>query len=86
MVEGDDDGEVVGVKGGRGEQSASRARCGLQRVRSGDEGLPVLGRRLGMSRLRRVRLLSLIASTTALPPPAASGCRSWRRTTRRYGR
>ena len=56
----------------RGVQSASRARCGLQRVRSGEDGFPDLGRRVGKSRLRSVRLLSLIASTIAEPLPAAA--------------
>ena len=54
---------------------ASRAKWELQRVRSGEEGFPDFGRRVGRSVLRRERLLSSMDSAKAEPLPAAAESR-----------
>ena len=55
----------------RGVQERSRARCGLTIVRSGEEGLPLDGRRVGESRFRRTRGLESIAESMEIPLAAA---------------
>ena len=49
----------------------SRTRCGLTIVRSGEEGFPLVGRRVGESRLRRIRGLESIAESKENPLAAA---------------
>ena len=59
----------------RGVQVESRARWLLTMVRSGDEGLPCVGRRVGWSSLRRTIWLESMASTIVNPLAAArSSC------------
>ena len=55
-----------------GVQLASIAKCELQRVRSGDEGWPDLGTRVGWLVLRRERLLSSMELAKAEPLPELS--------------
>ena len=50
----------------------SRARWLLNMVRSGDEGLPCVGRRVGWSSLRRTIWLESMASTIVNHPLAAA--------------
>ena len=55
-----------------GVQLASMAKCELQRVRSGEEGWPDLGTRVGWLVLRRERLLSSMELAKAEPLPELS--------------
>ena len=54
-----------------GDHSESIAMCGVAMVRSGEEGLPVLGRRVGWSILRSTSSESMRASWMETPLFAA---------------